>query len=118
MPLARPPLLLRRLLAACWGLFASAAFMRRLRRRRLRPHRRLHLLHQLADLFLDTPQCNAHTTGCDILWAGTPMITIMGQKMASRVAASLLKVRFFVLLVYSYVLFLIGFFCEKVLTLY
>jgi hypothetical protein len=47
----------------------------------------------LADLFLDTPQCNAHTTGCDILWSGTPMVTITGQKMASRVAASLLKVR-------------------------
>lgn len=72
----------------------------------------------LADLFLDTPQCNAHTTGCDILWAGTPMITIMGQKMASRVAASLLKVRFFVLIVYSYVLLFIDFFCDKVLTLH
>merc|ERR1711865_705169 len=24
----------------------------------------------LADLFLDTPECNAHTTGCDILWGG------------------------------------------------
>ena len=45
----------------------------------------------LVDLFLDTPQCNAHTTGCDILWAGTPMITIMGEKMATRVAASLLR---------------------------
>ena len=47
----------------------------------------------LADLFLDTPQCNAHTTGCDILWSGTPMVTMIGQKMASRVAASLLKVK-------------------------
>ena len=45
---------------------------------------------RLAELFLDTPQCNAHTTGCDILWSGTPMITLKGQKMASRVAASLL----------------------------
>merc|ERR1712093_552240 len=44
----------------------------------------------LADLFLDTPECNAHTTGCDILWGGTPMITFAGDKMASRVAASLL----------------------------
>lgn len=24
----------------------------------------------LADLFFDTPSCNAHTTGCDILWGG------------------------------------------------
>jgi protein O-GlcNAc transferase len=44
----------------------------------------------LADLFLDTPVCNAHTTGCDILWGGTPMITLLGEKMASRVGASLL----------------------------
>jgi len=44
----------------------------------------------LADLFLDTPLCNAHTTGCDILWSGTPMITLQGEKMASRVASSLL----------------------------
>lgn len=44
----------------------------------------------LADLFLDTPECNAHTTGCDILWGGTPMITLLGKKMACRVAASLL----------------------------
>lgn len=45
----------------------------------------------LADLFLDTPCCNAHTTGCDILWGGTPMLTLSGKKMATRVAASLLK---------------------------
>lgn len=44
----------------------------------------------LADLFLDTPCCNAHTTGCDILWSGTPMLTLVGEKMATRVAASLL----------------------------
>jgi protein O-GlcNAc transferase len=45
----------------------------------------------LADLFLDTPCCNAHTTGCDILWGGTPMLTLSGRKMATRVAASLLE---------------------------
>ena len=45
----------------------------------------------LADLFLDTPVCNAHTTGCDILWSGTPMLTLPGERMASRVAASLLN---------------------------
>ena len=45
----------------------------------------------LADLFLDTPQCNAHTTGCDILWGGTPMVTLLGHKMATRVAASELR---------------------------
>lgn len=45
----------------------------------------------LADLFLDTPMCNAHTTACDILWSGTPMITMKGEKMASRVGASILN---------------------------
>ena len=44
----------------------------------------------LGDLFLDTPVCNAHTTGCDILWGGVPMLTLVGTKMAERVAASLL----------------------------
>uniref|UniRef100_A0A671LQ99 UDP-N-acetylglucosamine--peptide N-acetylglucosaminyltransferase 110 kDa subunit n=1 Tax=Sinocyclocheilus anshuiensis TaxID=1608454 RepID=A0A671LQ99_9TELE len=37
---------------------------------------------QLADVCLDTPLCNGHTTGMDVLWAGTPMT------LASRVAAS------------------------------
>ena len=43
----------------------------------------------LADVFLDTPICNAHTTGCDVLWAGTPIVTLPLERMASRVAASL-----------------------------
>merc|ERR1712182_59475 len=43
----------------------------------------------LADVFLDTPLCNAHTTGCDVLWSGCPMITLPLRRMASRVAASL-----------------------------
>ncbi|KAJ6434150.1 hypothetical protein OIU84_017794 [Salix udensis] len=43
----------------------------------------------LADLFLDTPLCNAHTTGTDILWAGLPMVTMPLDKMATRVAGSL-----------------------------
>ncbi|KAL3130806.1 hypothetical protein ABBQ38_000142 [Trebouxia sp. C0009 RCD-2024] len=43
----------------------------------------------LGDVFLDTPLCNAHTTGCDVLWGGCPMITLPLERMASRVAASL-----------------------------
>ena len=43
-----------------------------------------------ADVFLDTTACNGHTTGCDILWSGTPMITCPGEAMCTRVAASLL----------------------------
>ncbi|MHC5857822.1 O-linked N-acetylglucosamine transferase, SPINDLY family protein [Nostoc sp.] len=46
--------------------------------------------HQLADLFLDTFYCNAHTTASDALWAGLPIITCLGKTFASRVAASLL----------------------------
>ena len=45
----------------------------------------------LADLFLDTPAYNGHTTAADILWSGTPLITLKKDKMASRVATALLK---------------------------
>ena len=46
--------------------------------------------HSLADLFLDTLPCNAHTTASDALWAGLPVLTCMGESFSSRVAASLL----------------------------
>jgi len=45
----------------------------------------------LADLFLDTHPYNAHTTAVDSLKAGVPILTLMGQSFASRVAASLLN---------------------------
>src|SRR5206468_1006831 len=44
----------------------------------------------LADLFLDTAPYNAHTTAIDALWAGVPVLTLMGNSFASRVAASVL----------------------------
>ncbi|CAE7645887.1 SEC, partial [Symbiodinium microadriaticum] len=44
----------------------------------------------LADLCLDTTGYNSHTTSCDMLWAGTPLVTLPGDRMASRVAASML----------------------------
>jgi len=47
--------------------------------------------HRLADLFLDTPYCNAHTTASDALWAGLPVLTCEGNTFASRVASSLLR---------------------------
>ena len=51
-----------------------------------------HLARQpLADLFLDTLPCNAHTTASDALWAGLPVLTCLGPAFAGRVAASLLK---------------------------
>jgi protein O-GlcNAc transferase len=46
--------------------------------------------HCLADLFLDTLPCNAHTTASDALWAGLPVVTCRGKAFAGRVAASLL----------------------------
>jgi len=52
---------------------------------------RAHLArHRLADLFLDTLPCNAHTTATDALWAGLPVLTCPGQSFAARVAASVL----------------------------
>ena len=45
---------------------------------------------RLADLFLDTRLCNAHTTASDALWAGLPVLTCMGETFPARVAASLL----------------------------
>jgi len=50
-----------------------------------------HLARQkLADLFLDTFNCNAHTTTSDALWAGLPVVTKLGEGFAARVAGSLL----------------------------
>ncbi|KAK3299219.1 glycosyltransferase family 41 protein [Chaetomium fimeti] len=48
---------------------------------------------RVCDLFLDTPECNAHTTAADILWSNTPLLTLprYEYKMCSRMAASILK---------------------------
>jgi predicted O-linked N-acetylglucosamine transferase (SPINDLY family) len=46
---------------------------------------------QLADLFLDTLPYNAHSTACDALWAGLPVLTCLGDTFAGRVAASVLQ---------------------------
>lgn len=51
-----------------------------------------HLARQrAADLFLDTLPYNAHTTASDALWAGLPVLTMIGESFASRVAASVLN---------------------------
>ena len=47
--------------------------------------------HRLADLFLDTLPCNAHTTASDALWAGLPVLTCFGATFSGRVAGSLLN---------------------------
>jgi predicted O-linked N-acetylglucosamine transferase (SPINDLY family) len=45
---------------------------------------------QVADLFLDTLPFNAGATGSDVLWAGVPLVTCVGETFAGRYAASLL----------------------------
>ena len=44
-----------------------------------------------ADLFLDTLPYSAHATATDALWAGLPLLSLMGKSFASRVSASLLR---------------------------
>ena len=48
---------------------------------------------RICDLVLDTAECNAHTTAADVLWSGTPLLTLprYQYKMCSRMAASILK---------------------------
>jgi protein O-GlcNAc transferase len=45
---------------------------------------------QLADLALDTFPITSHTTASDALWAGVPLVAMLGQTFASRVSASVL----------------------------
>ena len=47
--------------------------------------------YRTADLFLDTLPYNAGTTASDALRVGLPVLTLMGESFASRVAASLLN---------------------------
>ena len=46
---------------------------------------------QIADLFLDTFPCNAHTTASEAIRMALPIITISGESFASRVAKSILN---------------------------
>jgi protein O-GlcNAc transferase len=56
------------------------------------PSRKEHLSRlRLGDLFLDTPNYNAHATAADALWAGLPLLTLIGETFAGRVAASQLN---------------------------
>ncbi len=88
-----------------WLLESNPAFSANLRREaeargvapsrlvfapRLAPEEHL-ARHRHADLFLDTLYYNAHTTACDALWMGLPVLTRLGTTFASRVGASLLN---------------------------
>jgi predicted O-linked N-acetylglucosamine transferase (SPINDLY family) len=46
--------------------------------------------YQTLDLYLDTLPYNAGTTASDALWMGLPIMTLPGETLASRVAASVL----------------------------
>lgn len=46
--------------------------------------------HRLADLFLDTAPFNGGTTASCALWAGLPILTLLGDSFAGRACASLL----------------------------
>ena len=46
--------------------------------------------YRCADLFLDTLPYNAGTTASDALWTGLPLLTLPGQGLQARMAASLL----------------------------
>ncbi len=45
---------------------------------------------KLADLFLDSFPCTAHTTASEAMWAGLPLLTCAGETFSSRVAGSIL----------------------------
>lgn len=47
--------------------------------------------YRLVDLALDCYPYSAHTTGSDALWVGCPLVTVVGETFASRVAGSLLQ---------------------------
>jgi predicted O-linked N-acetylglucosamine transferase (SPINDLY family) len=46
---------------------------------------------RLADLFLDTVPCNAHTTALEAMYCAVPVLTLVGHTAAGRVGASLVR---------------------------
>lgn len=44
----------------------------------------------LADLALDTRVYNGHVSTCDALWAGVPVLALMGEQLPARASASIL----------------------------
>src|SRR5260370_34293764 len=47
--------------------------------------------YRLADLYLDTYPFGSHTTVNDALFAGLPVLTLVGRSMAARASASQLR---------------------------
>ena len=55
------------------------------------PHAEHLARHACADLFVDTFYCGAHTTAADALWAGLPVLACLGDTMASRIGAGIVR---------------------------
>lgn len=73
--------------AAAWGVSPERLVMAKFAERREDHIARL----ALADICLDTPVYNGHTTTADALWAGVPVLTSPGNAFCGRVAASILN---------------------------
>jgi predicted O-linked N-acetylglucosamine transferase (SPINDLY family) len=51
----------------------------------------LYRIKMYSDISLDSIYCNSHTTASDVLFTGTPIVTLQGTSFAGRVCASLLN---------------------------
>ena len=90
------------LFIAIRGGLEPEAFLRKFESQGIEPHRIIvaqrtagheeHLARlALCDLMLDTFPYNSHTTACDAISIGLPLLTMCGQSFASRVSSSLLQ---------------------------
>ncbi|KEP54922.1 glycosyltransferase family 41 protein [Rhizoctonia solani 123E] len=89
--LLRFPALAEGNLLRCAELWAGPEIAKRIRFTDVAP-KEIHIQRcRVADLFLDTIDCNAHTVATDVLWGGTPIVTWprYEHKMCSRIAASI-----------------------------
>ena len=55
------------------------------------PHKKYLAAYNCMDLFLDTFNFNAHSTALEALYMNVPIITKLGNKIASRAASGILK---------------------------
>ena len=56
----------------------------------LEPHQRPIHRYQEFDIALDTFPYASHTTACESIWMGVPMVTVRGRTLGARMAASVL----------------------------